>query len=75
MFCKWRGALFILGLRDAVKKKIEKFGGFILKGGGVHFRNPIFYTFYLGHFSEEGVGQRLNFSIFNGRYAVLEILC
>ena len=49
------------GAKGRRQKKIEKFGGFILKGGGVHFRNPIFYTFYLGHFSEEGGGQKLNF--------------
>ena len=51
-------------IRDAFKKKREKFGDFAQKEGGGQFQNPNIFTLKLGHFIEEGGGQSKNSQIF-----------
>ena len=51
-------------LRDALKKNRKIWGFSPKRREGVISETQIYYTFNLGHFREEGGGQKLNFSIF-----------
>ena len=56
-YYKWGSISVDRSIRDAVKNKIEKFGGFILIGGRGSFQKPNFYIPLIWDFSvrREGV--------------------